>query len=291
MSRIFHRLNFTRYPFALATPLLKNVSGLTLPRLNYKLFNLANQKSLPYLFFPLWVFIQTLLQPDGLTPSVTNTPVLLYLVPLFLSPSPHPFNSSSHSFQILPTIQGSAYVPSLPEAPMTPNFREDFFLWTPESSLPHSVLKEALDEATLNFSGEYLLCLPNHSVDELNLFVIPSPSTSVKVMQLSLCVMTLLNHQWVLFFPPPTRPPPQLLQVRPVRISQPPEPIPSFQVPVSILSWALLSQALFMPFQPDSGPRSLPTPFILCVSQIHIVLSFQHTIFHAKVFNIILLHS
>ena len=52
MLHIFHKSNFPKEPFALATPLLKNVSGLTLPRLNYELLNLANQKSLPSLYFP-----------------------------------------------------------------------------------------------------------------------------------------------------------------------------------------------------------------------------------------------
>lgn len=42
IPHIFHILNFPKYPFAQAISLLKNVSGLTLHRLNDKLFHLAS---------------------------------------------------------------------------------------------------------------------------------------------------------------------------------------------------------------------------------------------------------
>ena len=90
MLHIFHRLNFPKDHFALATPLLKNVSGLTLPRLNYELFNLANQKSPPSLVSPLWVFTKTLCFGQvGFAAWTTNSRASLpcIFVSLLLAPS------------------------------------------------------------------------------------------------------------------------------------------------------------------------------------------------------------
>ena len=83
-------------PFCSSYSLAQKCQWLDTAQVKLRLFNLANVKSLPSLFFPPCVFTKTLYFGQvGFAARTTNTPVLLYPASLFLSSSLHPFLKNS----------------------------------------------------------------------------------------------------------------------------------------------------------------------------------------------------